>query len=81
MFQSGQLFEVFSKARETMKKIEHVRDSIRELTAEADVAEQEGGVERIQVLIKRLHLLEEEEEEEISWGDFEDPKNPSVELP
>ena len=27
-----------------------------------------------------MHALEEEEEE-ISWGDFEDPKNPSVELP
>jgi hypothetical protein len=35
--------EVFSKAREAMDKIEHVRDSIRQLSAEAKVAEQEGG--------------------------------------
>ena len=80
VLQSGQLFEVFSKAREAMKKIEHVRGSTRELTAEANVAEQEGDVERLQVLINRLHVLEEEEEE-ISWGDFEDPGSPGVELP
>ena len=57
-----------------------MRGSIRELTAEATDAEQEGGVERLQVLINRLYLLEEEEEE-ISWGDVEDPRSPGVELP
>ena len=75
VLQSGQLFEVFSRAREAMGKIEHVRGSIRELTAEANVAEQEGGVERLQVLINRWHLLEEEEEEHIV-GRFRGPQEP-----
>ena len=80
VLQPGQLFEVFSKAREAMEKIEHVRDSIRQLKAQAERAKQEGDVVSLQVLIDRMHALEEEEEE-ISWGDFEDPRNPGVELP
>jgi hypothetical protein len=63
-----------------MEKIEHVRGSIRQLSAEAKVAQQEGDVACLQVLIDRMHALEEEEEE-ISWGDFEDPRSPGVELP
>ena len=58
-----------------------MRVSIRQLSAEANVAEQEGDVARLQVLIDLMHALEEEEEEEISWGDFEDPRSPGVELP
>jgi hypothetical protein len=63
-----------------MEKIEHVRDSTRQLTAPAERAKPEGDVIRLQVLIDRMHALEEGEEE-ISWGDFEDPRSPGVELP
>ena len=60
-----------------MEKIEHVRDSIRELTAEANDAEQKGDVECLQVLINRLHLLEEEEEEILNIvGRFRGPGEP-----